>query len=127
MKNLIATTLVLGLASCFGPQVKIEKIDPNLNATVEVSEDKSLLQTQGITILGVVEATSCKNLITDPEPTMQQCVAQMQTRTGKLGGNLLVVGSTSRDTADFLPGGSGINRNCWVTIDCQGIAAIKKN
>ena len=112
----------ISLASCSGPLVRIESIDKQTIDRVQVFADKSILQSPNVRILGVVDATSCRNMAWEPPASMENCTMQMQTRAGKLGANGIVLGAADEKVANFFI--TGINRNCWSTVDCTGVAVI---
>lgn len=112
-----------------GPLVHIEKIDPAVVATVKVYKDASILKKSNVTILGPLQATSCQNQIFDPPASMSNCVDQLRMKVARLGGNAILVGGEAvKKSANFLPGsggrGTGVNRNCWTTVDCSAIALL---
>jgi hypothetical protein len=123
---LLASICIFSVNSCIGPLVHIEKVDPVVVATVKVYKDASILKKSGVTILGPLQATSCQNLIFDPPASMTNCVDQLRMKVARLGGNAVLVGDSTRKFANFMPGsgggGTGINRNCWTTVDCSAIA-----
>ena len=128
---LILTLVIIGVfsaSSCMGPLVHIEKVDPAVASKVKIYKDASILKKSNVTILGPLQATSCQNLMWDPPASMTNCVDQMRMKVAKLGGNAVLVGEAARKSANFLPGsggrGTGINRNCWTTVDCSGIALL---
>lgn len=110
------------LAGCIGPLVRIESIDKQTIDRVQVFADKSILQNPNVRILGVTDATSCRNLAWEPPASIENCTMQMQMRAAKLGANGIVMGAADDKVADFF--NTGINRNCWSTVDCTGVAVI---
>jgi hypothetical protein len=110
------------LAGCTGPLVRIESIDKRTIDRVQVFADKSILQNPNVRIIGVVDATSCRNLAWEPPASIENCTMQMQMRAAKVGANGIVLGAADDKVADFLT--TGINRNCWSTVDCTGVAVI---
>lgn len=121
-RGLALSGVAVLLGGCVGPLVRVEKVDPAATARVQVYPDNSILERAGVKSLGIVEATSCKNLITDPPSSMENCTAQMQVRASRIGANGLIVGGSEKRSANFVS--TGINRNCWTTVDCSGIAII---
>ncbi|BET26686.1 RcsF-like lipoprotein [Limnobacter thiooxidans] len=120
--NTIVLSSIVLLAGCVGPLVRIEQIDDFTKNKVQVYPDNSILQKAGVNSLGIVEATSCRNQAWEPPASLENCTAQMQMRAAKLGANGLIVGAGDRQVANFVT--TGINRNCWSTVDCTGIAII---
>jgi hypothetical protein len=110
------------LAGCIGPLVHLESVDKQTIDRVQVFADKSILQNPNVRILGVVDATSCRNLAWEPPASIENCTMQMQMRAGRLGANGIVLGSAEDKIVNFLS--TGINRNCWSTVDCTGVAVI---
>ena len=125
MKKIAFVSVLLAIGGCAGPYVLIENIDPKIIETITVYEDKSILENDGITILGAVTATSCKHLLWDPEATRENCSDQLKMKASGLGANAIVTGASEKNNANFLPS-KGINRNCWNTVDCSAVAIIKK-
>lgn len=105
-----------------GPIVKIEQIDERISESVKVYKDSAILQKANVKTIGVVTATSCRNLAWEPPASIENCTAQMQMRAARLGANGLIVGAADRQVADFIS--TGINRNCWSTVDCTGVAIV---
>lgn len=110
------------LAGCVGPLVRIEQIDDATKSKVQVYPDNSILQKAGVKSLGIVEATSCRNQAWEPPASLENCTAQMQMRAAKLGANGLIVGAGEHQVANFIT--TGINRNCWSTVDCTGVVIV---
>jgi hypothetical protein len=110
------------LAGCIGALVHIESVDKQTIDRVQVFADKSILQNANVRILGVVDATSCRNLAWEPPASIENCTMQMQMRARRLGANGIVLGASDDKIANFLS--TGINRNCWSTVDCTGVAII---
>lgn len=125
MKNIskvIALSSIALLTGCVGPLVRIEKIDDATKNKVQVYPDSTILQKTGVKSLGIVEATSCRNQAWEPPASLENCTAQMQVRAAKIGANGLIVGAGDRQVANFIT--TGINRNCWSTVDCTGVAIV---
>lgn len=118
--SILATTALL--VGCVGPLVRIEQIDETKKSKVQIYPSNSILQKAGVKSLGIVEATSCRNMAWEPPASMENCTAQMQVRAQKLGANGLIVGAGEHQVANFIT--TGINRNCWSTVDCTGVAII---
>jgi len=119
MKAALSVALLTG---CIGPLVKIEKIDEAVRSKVTIYKDDNILNRNGVTALGIIEATSCRNLIWEPPASLENCTAQMQMQAARLGANGLIVGASVRKIANFVT--NGINRNCWSTVDCSGVAIV---
>lgn len=113
------------LSGCMGPLVNIREIDKSITNKIETYENKNILQDNNVVILGTVNATSCKHLMWEPNASLDNCTAQLKMRAADLGANAIVLGGAEKNSVNFLPS-KGINRNCWNTIDCTGIAIIKK-
>ena len=120
--TLFVVSTLISLSGCVGPLVRIESIDNQTISKVKVFPDNTVLQNPKVRILGVVEATSCRNLAWEPPASIENCTAQMQMRAAKLGANGIILGVADRKVADFIS--TGINRNCWSTVDCSSIAII---
>ena len=123
--KIILVGLVL-LNGCMGPLVNIRETNTDITNKIQSYTDKQILQDKNITILGTVNATSCKHLMWEPDASLDNCTAQLKMRAADLGANGLVLGGSEKNSVNFLPS-KGINRNCWNTIDCTGIAIIKKS
>lgn len=123
---LFAAIFLLQLGGCIGPLVKIEPIDANTISQVEVYRDQSILQNDNVKTLGIIEATSCKHLLWDPESSPENCIDQLKMKAARLGGNGIMLGYADRRSADFTPT-HGINRNCWNTIECSAVAIITES
>ena len=121
-KAFFISSIISVLAGCMGPLVRIESIDKQTIDRVQILTDKSILQNPNVRILGVVDATSCRNMAWEPPASTENCTMQMQMRAGKLGANGIVLGAADERVADYLT--TGINRNCWSTVDCTGVAVI---
>ena len=121
-KAFFISSTISVLAGCMGPLVRIESIDKQTIDRVQILTDKSILQNPNVRILGVVDATSCRNMAWEPPASTENCTMQMQMRAGKLGANGIVLGAADERVADYLT--TGINRNCWSTVDCTGVAVI---
>ena len=122
---LLIPTWLMAITGCMGPLVRIEDTDPRVREQVALYEDKSILQSDEVQVLGAVEATSCKNLLWQPDASIENCIDQLATKAARLGGNGMVVGGFEKRNADFV-GKSGINRNCWNTVDCSAVVIRKK-
>ena len=116
---------LLAITGCMGPLAQIEDTDPRVREQVTVYEDKSILQSDEAQVLGAVEATSCKNLLWQPDASIENCIDQLTMKAARLGGNGIVVGGFEKRNADFV-GKRGINRNCWNTVDCSAVVIRKK-
>lgn len=123
MTVIVAASLI-PLTGCMGPLVKIQQIDPNAGDRVQVHHDKSIMQKTNVNTLGVVEATSCKNLLWQPESSLENCTDQLKTKAAQLGGNAIVLGYSDAKSADLFQ--NGINRNCWNTVDCSAVVILIK-
>ena len=117
--------VIAAVVGCVGPLVKIEQIDPKVASRVEVIHDKSILKKQNVNKLGIVEATSCKQLLWQPDSSIENCTNQLKMKASRLGGSAIVFGYSEGRNADFLPE-AGVNRNCWNTVDCSAVVIINK-
>lgn len=109
-----------------GPLVKIEPIDADSISRVEVFGDQSILQNANVKTLGIIEATSCKHLLWEPESSQDNCMDQLKMKAARLGGNGIIFGYTDRKSADFTTK-HGINRNCWNTVDCSAVVIFTES
>ncbi|MBA3752980.1 MAG: hypothetical protein H0X01_02295 [Nitrospira sp.] len=121
----IGGVVIAAIVGCVGPLVKIEEIDLSVASRVEVIRDKSILQKENVNKLGIVEATSCKHLLWHPDSSIENCTDQLKMKASRLGGNAIVFGSSEGRNADFLPE-TGVNRNCWNTVDCSAVVILRK-
>ena len=121
-KHLIIVIFITLMFGCTGPIVHIQEIDPLITNRVIIHPNNLILQKEGVKVLGIVDATSCKHLAWEPPASLENCTSQMQMKAAKLGANGLIVGGAERQVADLIK--TGINRNCWSTVDCTGIAII---
>ena len=117
--------LSFALISCTGPLVKINEVDQDIVKSIVLHRNQIILKSDKVIIVGVVEATSCKHLLWEPDATEENCIDQLKMKTHQLGATSFVFGAADKTKADFTPR-SGINRNCWNTIDCRGVAIIEK-
>ncbi|UTV29008.1 hypothetical protein [Photobacterium atrarenae] len=113
----------ISLAGCTGPMVKINDVDDTVASKVMLTTDKSVLKKEGVTIIGVVEATSCRHLLWEPDASEKNCIDQLKMKAHQVGANAIMFGAADKTSADFIPD-DGINRNCWNTVDCRGVAII---
>jgi len=123
-KRILALQIIAAIfmTGCVGPMVKIETVDPKIAQSVQIYTDASILQKSGVKSIGVITATSCRNQAWEPPASIENCTAQMQMRAARLGANGLILGSSDRQVANFIS--TGVNRNCWSTVDCSGIVII---
>jgi hypothetical protein len=126
---LMFSVVIFVLLGCVGPLVTIEKVDTNIIPNVTLYEDDTILKNPDIMAVGVVNATSCKNLLWDPPATIENCHDQLRMKAYGLRAHGVIIGDSKTRTVDYAPGAAnaGINRNCWETVDCSGIAVIDKS
>jgi hypothetical protein len=71
---------------------------------------------QNMIFVGPVEATSCKNLLTDPPASRANATEQLKIKALRMGANAVV---------DFSCDASGTDTygtNCWNSVSCAGSA-----
>ncbi len=112
------------VASCVGPLVPVIQIDTDTQARLasqvqiyKVAEAPSDMRT---TLLGRVEATSCKNLLTDPAPSESDALAQLRFGVLQRGGNVALNTVCSSE-------GTSLVKNCWSSVTCRATAARLDN
>lgn len=124
IRRILATLVaVVSLAGCTGPLVKINDVDDAVTSKIMLTRDKSVLKKEGVTVIGVVEAISCKYLLWDPDASEQNCIDQLKMKAHQVGANVIMFGAADKTSADFILN-TGINRNCWNTVDCLGVAIL---
>ena len=106
-------------AGCVGPLVPVVRIDneSQIQLTGQVPVYRIGEKPEGIIgRISGVQATSCKNLLTDPSPTERDAFAQLRYRAIQLGGNIVL--DTICETE-----GTNLAKNCWSSMTCRGTAA----
>jgi uncharacterized protein YbjQ (UPF0145 family) len=119
VRIVIAGILCVGLIGCFGPNPKLRVTDIAAlpESTAQTADAIQVLSAapEGVSVLGAIEATSCKNKLWEPEPTEANALAQLRVRAAELGAAALV-GVT------YTQGGTSLATNCWSIITARGTA-----
>lgn len=95
---------------------KVPREERNKAASVQIYKTGDNVRAK---IIGPVEATSCKGLLTDPPPSQANATEQLKIKVLRMGGNVVT---------DFSCDGSGTDTfgtNCWASITCAGNAGLK--
>lgn len=120
MRRLAVLCLVM-LTGC-QPTMHVEKVDAaaasQLGSTVKVVEGAP---PAGATLVGAVEATSCKFQMWDPAPSRTNAVLQMQSIAHKMNAN------TIANVYCEPPNGFNPGRNCYSSIRCTATAYSMPN
>lgn len=125
LMRFVAVVLVCAVASCapFVDRMKISEIPPaELQASLSVQViDQTLPQPTNIeTIIGPVEAWSCKHLMTSKPATQSDAIAQLRVKALRMGANAVIGVTYDRQGTDTL------GTNCWETVHAAGTAVRLK-
>ncbi|MBA3964363.1 MAG: hypothetical protein H0X47_01020 [Nitrospirales bacterium] len=101
MKKIVFVSILFAFVGCTGPYVLVESIDPKTIQTIAVYENKGILVNDGITILGEINATSCKHLIWDTDASIENCTDQLKMKASGLGANGIVTGGSEKIMQTF--------------------------
>jgi hypothetical protein len=71
------------------------------------------------TVIGPVEATSCKNKAWDPAANQANALAQLRLKASQLGGTAVANVACGSD-------GTNLATNCWQSVNCRGTAILLK-
>lgn len=114
--HFIAVVAVLALAGC-GPGVRVTDVDApaaqRLNSEIKVIEGPV---PAGASVVGPVEATSCKNKAWDPAPTNANAIVQLKAYARERGANAV------KNVFCEPPQGTSLGTNCWSSIRCTATA-----
>lgn len=124
IKNLFVLLFIVLFTGCIGPLVEIVKVPPDIQKKlideIEIS-DINTLNRSHYKIIQPITATSCKNLITDKAPSVEDAINQLRYKAFKLGANAII-------NLNCYTEGTNYSKNCWSSVTCDGIAIkIDKN
>lgn len=118
----LAVTCVGGLVSgCVGPLVDTVDVSPQVEQNLSTRVPVFMIgqDPPPASLIGPVEATSCKNKVWDPAASQDNALAQLRLKASQLGGTAV---------ANVACGGDGTNlaTNCWQSVNCRGTAILLK-
>jgi hypothetical protein len=118
LKKLACLAVLCALSGCGpGPSIgyvnvaKLPQEQLLMSSAVQVLTEAP----QDAAIVGVVEATSCKNKMWSPDPTEADALAQLKVKAAGLGANAIV-------GISYSPSGTSLVTNCWTSIMATGTA-----
>jgi hypothetical protein len=117
----MAATIAMSalVSGCIGPSTKLGIVDVGSTPAPIVREAWSIQSTEsvppGAQIVGVLEGTSCKNKIWDPDPTNEKALEQLQLKARE-------VGAKGVANVTYSSGGTSFITNCWSHITASGTA-----
>lgn len=112
------------LCGCVGPRPWVAPIDLKAvpveeraaSSAVKIFETGQTAPNR-LTVLGDVQATSCKNKTWDPPATKGVALQQLRLRAHRMGGNAVIDVVTDERGTDTW------GTNCWESVTVSGIAA----
>jgi uncharacterized protein YbjQ (UPF0145 family) len=119
-----AVLLMLSLSAC-GPKAHLAIVDMSQQAPDDVAKSMTVQIFEGVNSspkivkpIGLVNATSCKHLTSDPPATRGDALRQLRFKASKLGANAVV--NVYFDSRGTDPWGT----NCWESVTATGDAVI---
>jgi RcsF lipoprotein len=118
-KKTVAIIMFSVSVSGCGPFVETHPVtmeeSARLSAEIKIIYQPSELSSLKYTTLQRLEAWSCKNKFTDPDPTRSDALAQMRMKASAIGANGIKDVYCSNQ-------GTSLMTNCWSSILCDGTA-----
>jgi hypothetical protein len=119
MKIFTAAAIAACAAGCIGPNPNLGVVDvaqvPPEQAAAASTVQVLPSQPPRSTVIGPVEAASCKNKIWDPDPSEADALAQLQVKAAALGAKAIV-------GVSYSPDGTSLWTNCWSIIVAKAVA-----
>lgn len=116
------TITLVGLSGgCVGPLVDTVDVSPQVeqNLTTRVPVFMIGQDPPPASLIGPVEATSCKNKVWDPAASQDNALAQLRLKASQLGGTAVANVACGSD-------GTNLATNCWQSVNCRGTAILLK-
>ena len=121
MKGIARSVVLLvsaGLASC-GPAGSLGVVDVATLPPETATQANNVQILDAVppraTLVGLVTATSCKNLMWQPEATQGDALAQLKVKAVNLGANAI-------SGVSYSPDGTSLVTNCWSSVTATGTA-----